>query len=81
MGIVKPIPCPDCSGVRTCGQEGCNNPGAHRFTWPGKDEDVICDECVPKLKAVAEGMGMRLAVVHIDEWDASKTRIDMDPDL
>lgn len=33
-------------------KQQCPNPGAFRFTWPGRDEAYICATCVEKLKAI-----------------------------
>ena len=45
-----------------CNQATCTNEGSHRFTWPGRDEAVICDTCLPKLRGVANAMGLYLQV-------------------
>lgn len=38
----------------------CGNPVIFRFTWPGRDESVICNTCAPKLKATANALGFAL---------------------
>jgi hypothetical protein len=48
-----------------CNQEGCNNPAAYRFTWPGKAEAGICGQHVQKLVQVAEAMGLPLEVIPL----------------
>jgi hypothetical protein len=45
-----------------CNQDSCRNEGTHRFTWPGRDEAVICDACLPKLKQVVAGLDMHLQI-------------------
>ena len=47
----------------------CNNLARYRFTWPGKDEAVICKEHVGKLKAVANALGLHLQIIHLSEQD------------
>lgn len=46
-----------------CNQKGCDNPGAFRFTWPGRDEATICEEHAPKLRGVASAMGLYLQLI------------------
>lgn len=48
-------------------KQQCPNPGAFRFTWPGRDEAFICATCVEKLKAVAAAMGLYLQIRPIPE--------------
>lgn len=45
-----------------CNQQNCENEAAFKFTWPGKDESVICDVCVHKLRTVANAIGLHLQV-------------------
>ncbi len=45
-----------------CNQTNCENEGTNRFTWPGQDEAVICDDCLPKLRGVANAMGLHLQI-------------------
>jgi hypothetical protein len=47
--------------------EQCKNPGAFKFTWPGRDEAHICATCVEKLKAVAAAMGFYLQIREVPE--------------
>lgn len=46
--------------VLSCNQEGCTAPAAFRFTWPGKEEQGICAEHAPKLRGVANAIGLLL---------------------
>lgn len=48
-----------------CNQEKCGCPARFRFTWPGRDEAGICELHAPKLKAVAEAIGMHLQLIPI----------------
>lgn len=52
--------------MRNCNQDGCSNEGAYRFTWPGRDEAVICEAHVGKLRAVADAMGLHLQILPIE---------------
>lgn len=47
----------------------CQNKAEYRYTWPGKDESLICDEHIGKLKAVANAIGMHLQVIPLSEKD------------
>ena len=47
----------------------CNNPARYKFTWPGEDESLICEEHVGKLKAVANGIGMHLQIIPLSETE------------
>jgi hypothetical protein len=59
--------------MKSCNQEKCENVGVFRFTWPGRDEEVICVEHLPKLVAVAAAMGLHLQVRPVVDpeelWD------------
>ena len=48
-----------------CNQKDCENDAAFRFTWPGNDEAGICHEHAPKLKGVAEAMGLHLQLIPL----------------
>ena len=52
---------------RLCAQSECSSPAAFRFTWPGRDESVICATHVHTLEAVARAMGLHLQVFHLEE--------------
>lgn len=47
----------------------CDNPAKYKFTWPGRDESVICEEHVGKLKTVANAMGMYLQIILLSEQE------------
>lgn len=47
----------------------CDNPARYRYTWPGNDESVICQDHVSKLRGVAEAMGLHLQIIPIPEED------------
>lgn len=49
----------------TCGQDGCDQPAAFRFTWPGRLESGVCVLHVTKLRAVAGALGFRLEVIPL----------------
>lgn len=44
----------------------CPNPAAFRYTWPGRDESFICEAHTPKLRAVANAMGLHLQLIPVD---------------
>ena len=45
----------------------CDNLANHRFTWPGRDESVICEEHIGKLRAVAQAIGLHLQIIPLSE--------------
>ncbi len=47
----------------------CKNPGKYRYTWPGRDEAVICDDHAGKLKAIADAIGLHLQFIPLSEED------------
>jgi hypothetical protein len=52
-----------------CNQKGCVRPGAYRFTWPSETEKLICDICLPRLQAAAQGLGLELQIIPLAEHD------------
>lgn len=60
-----------------CNQKNCTNTAAFRFTWPGRDEAGICDTCAPKLRGVAEALGLPLQLIPLgviaDDLDSEVT--------
>lgn len=53
----------------TCNQLNCKNPGAYRYTWPGKDEAHICETCAPTLCNVAVCIGLHVQLIPLTERD------------
>ena len=47
----------------------CENAATHRYTWPGNEEKLICDEHLPKLRAIADAMGFYLQVIPLSTED------------
>jgi len=47
--------------------EQCPNPGAYKYTWPGRDEAFICELHVSQLRNVAAAIGLHLQVRPIPE--------------
>lgn len=68
IGLHDPKTCGYCHELAArlrpilCNQDGCTNPAAYVFTWPGKPESVICERHRPKLLAVAAALGF---LVHL----------------
>jgi hypothetical protein len=48
-------------------QTTCPNDAAYRYIWPSDGEHFICEQHFPKLKAVAEAMGLHIAVSRLQE--------------
>jgi len=62
--------CPECwvfhkQSACLCNQHNCTNKGAFRFTWPGKDEQYVCEQHVGQLLGIVEAMGMHLQVIPL----------------
>lgn len=49
----------------TCNQHNCENPGALRFTWPGRDEAHVCIEHAQRLRNIANAMGMHIQLIPL----------------
>ena len=49
--------------------EQCGEHATLRYTWPGKDEAVICIECAEKLMGVANAIGLHLQLIPITSRD------------
>jgi hypothetical protein len=47
----------------------CNNPAKYRFTWPGNDESVICEDHVNTLINIAAAMSLHLQIILLSEKD------------
>lgn len=45
--------------------EKCKEPARFRFTWPGRDETLICETHLPKLRAVAQALGLHLQIIPL----------------
>jgi hypothetical protein len=45
----------------------CKENAAYRYIWPSDGEHFICEKHFPKLKAIAEAMGLHLAVARLAE--------------
>jgi hypothetical protein len=50
-----------CSPMK-CSQVQCDQVASVLYTWPGHDEKGVCKEHLPKLRAIATGLGMYLQV-------------------
>ena len=47
----------------------CEAPANFRYTWPGKDEALICMEHAEKLKSIANAMGVHLQLIPFTSHD------------
>ena len=47
----------------------CKNLAKYRFTWPGADESLICEEHVVGLRIVADAIGLSLQIIPLSEND------------
>jgi hypothetical protein len=49
----------------------CDNLAKYRYTWPGQDEALICEEHVGKLRGVASALGLYLQIISLSEETGS----------
>ena len=47
----------------------CKNKAAFRYTWPGKDESYVCNECAGGLKMLSGVMGCYLQMIPLGVED------------
>lgn len=45
----------------------CEKKAAYRYTWPGKDEAEICEDCSKRLVRIADAMGLHLQLIPLDD--------------
>lgn len=55
----------------------CKIPALFRYTWPGKDESVVCLEHSVEIRHIAEVIGMPLQMIQIDQ----RNEIDKNDDI
>lgn len=48
-----------------CRQDGCRNYAALKYTWPGRDESAICAEHAPKLRGIANAIGLYVQLLPV----------------
>ena len=59
-----------------CNQKECGDPPVYRFTWPGRDEEAICEAHEPKLRAVADALGLHLQLIPLEPEDPIQDALD-----
>ncbi len=59
-----------------CNQQGCKCPAAYRFTWPGDDEVGVCEDHAPKMRTIANAIGLHLQLIPILPATAAKENDD-----
>ena len=45
----------------------CKNQAEYRYTWPGRNETLICTKHAEKLKAVANAIGLHLQMIPLSQ--------------
>ena len=50
-------------------KEQCGEMANLRYTWPGRDEAVICIECAEKLITIANAISLHLQLIPITARD------------
>jgi len=50
-------------------EKRCTNPADFMFSWPGQAPSFICNEHVPKLRAIASAMGFKIEIIQIFKAD------------
>lgn len=43
----------------------CGSPANFRYTWPGRDEAMICLPCALRLQEVASAMGVYVQMIPV----------------
>ncbi len=61
--------------IDRCNQSGCEHEPAYRFTWPGRDEEGICEMHAAKLTGVARAMGLYVQLIPLETEPASREEI------
>ena len=51
------------------GDVRCESKGRFRYTWPGKDETVVCEGHASGIQAVANAIGCHLQMIPLSEMD------------
>jgi len=52
--------------MEKCSQVGCGNVSSFRYTWPGEDEALICEDCAIQVKRISNAIGMHLQLIPIE---------------
>lgn len=47
----------------------CKNYARFRYTWPGKDESVCCEEHAKQIRTVADAIGLHIQIIPLSEHD------------
>lgn len=47
--------------------EQCPNVGVYKYTWPGKNEALICELHVSQLRNIANTIGLHLQIRPVPE--------------
>jgi hypothetical protein len=50
-------------------EKRCGKPAKFRYTWPGNNEAVVCEDCALKVKTVANTLGFYLQMIELSEAD------------
>ena len=50
-------------------EKRCPNLADFMFSWPGQSVSFICNEHVPKLRAVANAMGFSVKITQLSKAD------------
>lgn len=50
-------------------EEECGNLANIRYTWPGKNEVVVCIDCAQVAQTIAKALGMHLQVIPVTSKD------------
>lgn len=48
-----------------CHQDGCTKAACFRYTWPGKDEAVICLDHAAQIQGIGDGIGMPVQMIPL----------------
>ena len=56
-----------------CNQVDCDEVATFRFTWPGRDEAGICALHGPKLRGIAEAIGLHVQMIPLTVGDHERS--------
>lgn len=55
----------NAEGYFECSQNGCEEVATHRYTWPGRPEQLACPDHARQAQGVASHMGWELHIVQL----------------
>ncbi len=47
----------------------CGAPAMYRYTWPGKNESLVCITCALKIRIIGTSIGLSLQMIKLSNED------------